>query len=177
MHPSILPFVQSVISPDDIHGHDVIEVGSLDVNGSVRPWITSHSPASYLGIDMRPGPSVDISCCFEDYPLHRTYPIVVCVEVLEHVERIQPFIDKLKLALAPAGRLIITTRSPGFPRHGYPDDFWRYTQRDMLALFSDLTITHLEDDPHPGHPGVFLCARKPTDWHLIPTTHTPGRVS
>jgi hypothetical protein len=56
------------------------------------------------------------------------------------------------------GVVVITTRSPGFPFHGYPHDYWRFTPGDFRAIFSDCDIEALEDDGTA--PGVFLSAVK-----------------
>ena len=37
----------------------MLEVGSLNVNGSIRPMIESRGPRSYLGVDVLDGPGVD----------------------------------------------------------------------------------------------------------------------
>jgi len=58
--------------------------------------------------------------------------------------------------------IYITTRSKGFPYHGYPYDFWRYEIEDMKEIFKDFEIIKLEKDPKA--PGVFLKARKPKNY-------------
>jgi hypothetical protein len=54
--------------------------------------------------------------------------------------------------------IYITTRSKGFPYHGYPWDFWRYEIEDMKKIFSDFEIIKLIKD-HEA-PGIFLKAKK-----------------
>lgn len=61
--------------------------------------------------------------------------------------------------------IYITTRSKGFPYHGYPWDFWRYEIEDIRKIFRDFEIITLEKD-HLA-PGVFLKARKPENY--VPT--------
>ena len=57
--PTVIQWVQSVLTAKQVTGATVLEVGSYDVNGSVRPYIESLDPAQYLGVDAGPGPSVD----------------------------------------------------------------------------------------------------------------------
>jgi hypothetical protein len=71
-------------------------------------------------------------------------------------------IENFKLLLRPAGILLITTRSKGFPYHEAPYDFWRYEVSDMVEIFSDFIIDVVAPDPE--EPGVFLKARKPVDY-------------
>ena len=55
--------------------------------------------------------------------------------------------------------LLVTTRSPGFPYHAWPYDFWRYEPADMREIFRDLDILTVERDPIDA--GVFVLARRP----------------
>src|SRR2546425_13027128 len=57
-----ISFVERAIGSGDVKGRDIIEVGSYDVNGSVRPYLQSLAPASYLGVDITPRPGVDLVC-------------------------------------------------------------------------------------------------------------------
>ena len=40
------------LSPEEIKGKRVIEVGSLDVNGSLQKVIKSWKPAKFIGVDI-----------------------------------------------------------------------------------------------------------------------------
>jgi hypothetical protein len=68
----------------------------------------------------------------------------------------------MKAVLKPGGLIYITTCSRGFPYHAYPHDYWRYEIEDMKKIFGDFEIITLEKDWQD--PGVFLKARKPTNW-------------
>jgi len=63
------------------------------------------------------------------------------------------------------GIILITTRSVGFPYHGYPYDFWRFEISDMKNIFSDCEILALGRDP--SEPGVFIKVRKPEDFNEL----------
>lgn len=172
-HPSVHEYVQKLITPEMVTGKDVLEVGSFDVNGSVRPHCESLEPASYLGIDLRPGPRVDRVLTADDIPEHldmyEEYDLVVSTEMLEHVENWRTAILGMLFALKPGGHLVLTTRSPGFPLHDYPGDHWRYPVEDMSRILTaaGLQYVQCEPDPFPGHPGVFAHAEKPAFWQGV----------
>lgn len=42
--------------------------------------------------------------------------------------------------------MIVTTRAPGFPRHDFPSDYWRFTRGDLARAFDDCEIVSLEAD-------------------------------
>jgi hypothetical protein len=73
-------------------------------------------------------------------------------------------IIQFKEVLAAGGLLLLTTRSRGFPYHGFPDDFWRYEVSDFESIFSDLDCNLIA--PDPSAPGVFLKARKPPSFEM-----------
>jgi SAM-dependent methyltransferase len=136
-------------------------VGSLNVNGSLRSLIEPHQPSLYLGVDVAHGLGVDEICDIHElvprYGRDR-FDVVVCTELLEHVKEWRSGISNLKNVLRKGGILCVTTRSKGFPYHGYPNDFWRYDPDDFKVIFSDFFIEHLTSDP--SAPGVFLKAHK-----------------
>jgi len=160
-HRSVLAFVMTHISAADIAGKKVLEVGSLDVNGSPRGMIELLAPASYIGVDMRPGPKVDQICNASELVVTfgvESFEVVVSTEMLEHVEDWRGAISNMKRVLAPGGLLLLTTRSPGFPLHDHPGDYRRFTKQDALEIFSDMEIKVAED---PMFPGILVWAKKP----------------
>lgn len=164
-HRSVHEFFRNRIAPAEIEGRRVLEVGSRDVNGSVRPFLTSLGARDYLGVDLVEGPGVDrvLNVDLLDSGLEgERFDVVVTTEMLEHVRDWRGAVSNLKRVVAPGGLLVITTRSFGFPYHDFPGDYWRYEVDDMRAIFSDLDILSLVPDPQC--PGVFLKGRKPADF-------------
>lgn len=165
MHDSVMKFVQDNLYMTEVVGRYVLEVGSKNVNGGVRDWITKNLfPMSYLGVDMEGGPGVDVICRAEElvavvWPMRKsTYDIVISTEMLEHCEDWRSAVSNMKRMTHPNGILIITTRSPGFPRHEHPSDFWRFTADDFLKIFADMKMEAVSD-PQTDHPGVFMKAK------------------
>lgn len=72
----------------------VLEIGSININGSARELWGDLSP--YVGVDIVPGPGVDVVADIRNldvlnnrrnHPLlHYEFRTIVCTEVLEHVE-------------------------------------------------------------------------------------------
>jgi SAM-dependent methyltransferase len=150
------------LTKNDVEGKTVIELGALDVNGSLRPIIESLKPSKYIGVDLRIGPGVDITCDVLDIIEKfgkESFDIVVATELIEHIRDWKRIISNIKNICKPAGKILITTRSKGFEFHGFPDDFWRFELVDMQYIFSDCIIEKLESDKYC--PGIFIKVRKP----------------
>jgi hypothetical protein len=170
MHESVMKFVEEcceIIRPDD--GELVVEIGSRNINGQARevfkPW-----NVEYIGIDLIEGDGVDIVHDCTTLPLPAMngkseyfwnfVNVIVCCEVLEHVAQWDWMVASIKrMMMLPDSWLILTTRSPGFPRHEFPNDHWRFKMSDLLIAFSDFEIIRLEPDPQVS--GVFMLARRP----------------
>jgi SAM-dependent methyltransferase len=161
-----IEFAIAQLRPVDIQGKRVLEVGARDVNGSVRSVVEALAPASYLGVDFEEGLGVDEICRAEDlvsrYGLE-SFDVVLSTEMLEHVRNWRSAISNLKRVLVPGGVVLLTTRSQGFPFHGYPYDFWRFEMMDMEVLFADFSIEALIPDRR--HPGVLFKGRKPREFY------------
>jgi len=156
-----IAFGERTLSADDIQGRDVLEVGALDVNGSLRPHVEALGPARYVGVDIEHGPRVDEVVDARDLVARfgpASFDVVISTEMLEHVRDWPTVVTNLKGVLRPGGVLLITTRSIGFAYHGFPFDFWRYEPDDMRAIFGDLDIAVIERDT--ASPGVFMLARQ-----------------
>jgi SAM-dependent methyltransferase len=159
---SQIVFVAQHLHPNQVTGRRVLDVGSADFNGSIKPIIMSYKPSEYVGIDIINGKNVD-----RILPAHhivaefgeRSFDIILCLEMLEHATLWKESLVNLKRALKPGGLLFLTTRSFGFPLHGFPHDYWRFTTDDLAAACRDLTLRSVERDP--GDPGVLLYAEKP----------------
>jgi len=154
------------ISASEVAGKRVLEIGSADRNGSLRPIIESYHPREYVGIDVEPGPGVDrvaeagqIARVFGE----ESFDLVVSTETLEHIRDWRGAVSNIKRVCRRGGVVLLTTRSIGFPYHAYPYDFWRYDPVDVQAIFSDMEIVMLERDSEIT-PGVFAKIRKPLNF-------------
>lgn len=159
MHESVLAFAAEVISKEDVAGKSVLEVGSAMINGSVRPQIEALGPKIYTGIDLAPGPGVDVVCPVENMPQDLEYDLVVSCEMLEHAERWVSAFRRMAQLVAPGGKLVLTCRGLGFPFHN-PPDHWRFEPSDLwrASVLAGLWPIMARQDPQV--PGVFLVAER-----------------
>lgn len=119
---------------------NILEVGSRDVNGSPRDKI-SPLVSGYTGCDLIPGNSVDViadATCLDEHFRPEQFDIVMTLEMLEHCHNWKKAIIQMLKCLRLGGFLLITTRSPGYPKHNYPSDYWRFSADDMVDIFSTI---------------------------------------
>jgi len=164
-HVSCIVFGVNNFSEAEIENKRIIEIGSYQVNGSIRPIFEKYHPSEYIGVDIESGPGVDIICEAEyltDKFGTECFNVVICTEMLEHVRDWRTTIKNIKELCKQDGLIFISTRSFGFPYHAYPNDYWRYELNDMKEIFSDCEIIILESDLQ--EPGVFLKVRKPANF-------------
>lgn len=96
----------------------VIEIGSRDVNGSIRGLFNG---ALYVGLDIAPGPGVDVVADGREWLPRRCVDTVVCAEVLEHCEEPEAIVRNASQMLVKGGRLILTCATTGRPPHSGVD--------------------------------------------------------
>ena len=144
------------IYPEEIAGKDVLEVGARNwqnFSGGYEPVITRYvqamGPASYTGIDKMEGRGVtevlDVCCLAATKGLWR-YDAVFSVAMLEHVENWQLAVENMLAVLKPGGTIWISSNTPGFQRHAYPEDYWRFTPDIWGRALSGLDALLIEEN-------------------------------
>lgn len=99
---------------------NILEIGSLEINGSIRPVLLKLEPSQYVGIDLGAGPGVDEIVSGHKYRPSdgRLLDIVASAECLEHNEYWSQTIDNAIDLLAPNGFLILSFATTGRSEHG-----------------------------------------------------------
>jgi SAM-dependent methyltransferase len=138
----------------------VLDLGGRDINGSIRDLLPG---ARWTGLDIEPGPGVDL---VHDATLPwpdgwERFDLVVCTEVLEHVEKWAAVLRTGAQALEPGGpeALFVTCASTGRRPHGasgamdpapgeWYDNVSPHALREaMVGLFR---YSHVEYRANPG---------------------------
>lgn len=115
----------------------VLDVGSLDVNGTYRALMEQWPGARYVGCDIQRGRNVTVQVSEERYPFRdEQFDVVLCGSTLEHTRRPWRLIPELARVLRRGGLLAIVTHWR-FPYHAYPIDTFRFLPDGLRALFDE----------------------------------------
>lgn len=157
-HPEQREFLQRVKAahPEWFDGVSVLEVGSLNINGTVRDFFNA---TSYIGVDVASGPGVDLieegqNLIFPD----DHFDVAISAECFEHNPYWAETFDNMHRM---ARVVIFTCASEGRPEHGthnaHPDSSpltldWDYYQNlnaqdfeqtfDLPAMFTEHTFEY-----------------------------------
>jgi hypothetical protein len=123
----------------------ILDIGSLDVNGSYRE-LFSVSPWVYTGLDMGAGKNVDVV-------VHTPYvwrevasasaDVVISGQAFEHIEYFWITMLEIARVLKVGGICCILAPSSG-PEHRYPVDCWRFYPDGLTALAAFARLEMIE---------------------------------
>lgn len=118
MHVQAMDFIAA--SAAGLSPQSVLEIGSLDINGSVRPLFAG--AATYHGLDLVAGDGVDeVADAATWDPGDRRFDLVVSAEVLEHAPAWRDVLGTMWRALRPGGTLLMTCATDPRPPHSAVD--------------------------------------------------------
>lgn len=117
MHKEAKQFIKQVKAeyPEFFKNKKVLEVGSLDINGSVRQFFED---CLYSGIDLGDGPGVDGVIHVADLDVFAKFDAVISTEALEHDARWAESLAAMYKDLEVGGLLLITCAAPNRWEHG-----------------------------------------------------------
>jgi SAM-dependent methyltransferase len=128
---------------------DVLEVGSLNVNGTIRDAFVKGEYESYIGIDMRVGKDVDVVINAHDLTTKfkaDSFDLVLSVATIEHDDAFWLTQKEINTVLKKGGYYILCVPTITFHYHPYPHDYWRFTASAVVSvLFRGYEILDLED--------------------------------
>ncbi len=164
MHREAYQFVATQAARLPVSDAAVLEVGSYNVNGSVRPLFAG--AASYVGLDSRAGPGVDVVSDIRNYH-GGPFDIVVCCETLEHDADPGAMIEVMRYRLAPGGLLILTCAASERAPHGVMggavgnEAYTRITPAAMKRWLHGMDILTLEH--HKDRGDLYVVAKRAPD--------------
>lgn len=132
MHPEVSQFIDSVKwkHPDYFVNKKVLEVGSLDINGSIRSHFKN---CEYVGLDLGEGKGVDVVCPIHEYNYNYYGPnegksylttpqghfdVVISTEMLEHDKYWVKSLKSMYTNTRIGGLFILTCAGPNRQEHG-----------------------------------------------------------
>lgn len=102
--------------PGFFSGKRVLEIGSLDINGSVRSFFEN---CAYTGIDVGAGPGVDVVCPGQEYDAPSgTFDVVGSFEAMEHNPFWRETFQNMIRLTRPGGMIIMSCATSGRREHG-----------------------------------------------------------
>lgn len=134
-------------------GVKVLDVGSYDLNGSYRPLFDA-ARFDYAGLDMAPGPNVDIvpSNPYDWQEIQTdSYDVVVSGQAFEHIEFFWVTMTEMARVLKQDGLLCLIAPN-GFGEHRHPVDCYRFLSDGMTALarYVELEPLHVHTNCAPS---------------------------
>lgn len=143
---------------------DVLEIGSCDVNGSVRPLFPG--AVRYHGLDVVAGFGVDEVADAAQWHAPAAFDVAVSTEVLEHTAQWADVVRNAWEALRPGGLLILTCAAEPRPRHSAvdgwdvrPGEHYANVQpRELVALVRALGARRWLVEHHADRGDLYLSA-------------------
>jgi SAM-dependent methyltransferase len=127
---------QARLKLNDREPLDVIDIGcgSRPYEPILRPYART-----YLGVDVQPGPSVDVVASAESLPLDEcSFDCALCTQVLEHSSDPWAVSAEIFRVLRPGGVAFVSTHGVALyhATAGSPiDDYWRWTHSGLERMF------------------------------------------
>jgi cyclopropane fatty-acyl-phospholipid synthase-like methyltransferase len=119
MHKEQKIFCNEVRSNNSLHfkNRDVLDVGSLDINGNNRYLFER---CAYTGLDIIKGRNVDIvqPICQYASSCGVLYDVVISTEMLEHDKEWKESVLAMYSLVKKGGLLLVTCATTGRPEHG-----------------------------------------------------------
>lgn len=136
MHSSSYALVQGLAERFELRPGGVLEVGSLDVNGSYRN-LEAFAGAVWLGVDEVGGEGVDVVGRFwrlaEERDWSGMWDLVLSGQALEHDPEPWTTVPAMAACTRPGGHVLLVAPFT-YPFH-HPPDYWRFTDQGLAQLF------------------------------------------
>lgn len=124
----------------------VLDIGSLDINGSNRKLFTD---CEYIGLDLEAGSNVNVICRAHEYnEPDESFDTIVSTEAFEHDKYLPKTLNKIVRLLKSFGLFFFTCATFDRPEHGtekaspkdspFTPDFYRPVTSALVKTLLDL---------------------------------------
>jgi SAM-dependent methyltransferase len=107
----------------------------VDVGAGEMPYkgLVEEYGLTYIAVDID-GPA-PVRARAEELPFAtQSLEVILCLQVLEHVESPDAALAEFARVLKPGGRVLLSTHGV-FPYHPHPRDLWRWTGEGLATIF------------------------------------------
>lgn len=149
-HPEQVGFLKTVSEANItlLENGKILEIGSYDVNGSMRSIFDTCS--QYVGVDLREGPGVDVIGFGHEVDfLSNNFDMTVSGECFEHDPNWVKTLNNMIRMTRPGGIVAFTCASEGRPEHGTKRtdaEDSPGTQSVGLDYYQNLTVQDIVDN-------------------------------
>lgn len=138
----------------------VLDVGSLNINGSAKKYFLPKDCEKYIGIDMQAGKDVDIVANAHDLEEEfgtDAFDVVICMNTLEHDNKFWLTLEAINKVLKKGGYFVFGSPTYSFPIHYHPDDYYRFLESAVRQVVMegyeilDLEEVYSKREPDPSY--------------------------
>lgn len=135
--------------PSKFTNCDILDVGSLDINGSNRFLLGEN--CRYIGLDVGAGRNVDIICPVHEYESNIKFDTIISTECFEHDMHYEKSLKRIVKLLKNGGLFAFTCASTGRPEHGtrrtdkYSSPLTTSLESNWSDYYLNLTEKHITD--------------------------------
>lgn len=159
MHPTSMETMKQFVEEYDLEEAKVVDIGSLDINGSYRDLFTGE----YIGVDLAPGKNVDVIMDSPEWEALKDVDAVISGQTLEHVADGPKLMKSMFDVLKPGGMLCVIAPSSG-PPHEHP--IWvgvfGIPRMTDLVIGAGFEVIRCDINPEGEWHDCCCVARKPT---------------
>jgi SAM-dependent methyltransferase len=166
-HKQQMDYVKNLSKTKNEHFNNksVLEIGSLNVNGSIREFFKN---CNYIGVDIASGKDVDVVAKGHEFKYQEQFDVVCSCECFEHDEHYKETIINMFNHLKHGGLFFFTCAGEGRPEHGTtrttPNSIWgtsndyykNLNEKDIKEVLSMDSFSDYKFFYEPNHKDLYF---------------------